>query len=93
MNWQRTALVLVLVGAATAIGGFIWRNQLQGEADQCRVGNIVRNMEGYGDATCPTTTAGVVIAIVGAVIAVVGVAMLAGAASTTSDEVVEGNPW
>jgi hypothetical protein len=75
MNWRRTALVFVTVGAIASAVGFAWRSQLEGDAIACEQNNLWLSRVGE----CPTTGPAVVLAVIGAVFAVIGVALLAGA--------------
>jgi hypothetical protein len=77
MNWRATALVLLVVGAALGVGGIIWRNQLHGDAHECRI----RNLGPGRNVDCATTTPGLVVALVGAGLLVLAVALLAGTVS------------
>lgn len=86
MNWRITGTVLLVIGALVATGGLIWRTSLQSDANNCGI----RNFGKAFPSDCPSTTPGLIVAIVGLGIVAVAVALLTGVSGHSEDN---GQPW
>lgn len=98
MNWRSTGITLLITGLAVAIGGAVWRNQLHGDAYECRIKNLIRLQNDWGGRVdCPTTMLGNVVVVVGVALALLAVALLAGtvkpSAPKAPDATYQGGAW
>jgi hypothetical protein len=76
MNWRATAIVLAVIGAATALAGWAWAHSIHLRRRDCRVAALFD-----GGSACPSKVPAIVVSGVGGVLLVVGLALLVGASS------------
>lgn len=82
MNWKSTGVVLAIVGAVTAVVGWLWSDSIHDQRHDCRLGNLF----GSRSDSCPSKVPAFIVAGVGGVILVIGIALIIGAATAKRND-------